>query len=177
LIWVNAGVARAAILCAMDIPLLTGRSMRTARRLAWAAIALAALIVSAPAKAFDTSQLGQGGSLLLGDIMPLIEQSPALKREVADEAVKIGKKPEEILCGGMRFSGRWVELGGARVSPYICGFGDKRFLEIRATVRLTSASGKVFEKVTPAALKNASQVRETKPTWKWLTEDPRSKDR
>ena len=147
------------------------------RHRAWAVIALAALIVSGPAKAFDTSQLGQGGSLLLGDIMPLIEQSPALKREIVDEAAKIGKKSDEILCGGMRFSGRWVELGGARVSPYICGFGDRRFLEIRATVRLTSASGKVFEKVTPAALKNASQVRETKPTWKWLTEDPRSKDR
>ncbi|MFN3659528.1 MAG: hypothetical protein ACK4UO_19960 [Pseudolabrys sp.] len=142
---------------------------------AWAAIALG--IVSGQAAAFDAGQLGQAGSLLLGDIMPLIERSPALKREIATEAAKIGKKPEEIICGGMRFSGQWRHLSGYRVAPYVCGFGEQRFLEIRATVRLTSAGGKVFKKATPEAMKNASRIQETNPAWAWMTEDPRTKDR
>lgn len=149
----------------------------SARRAAWLVAIALAMIGAGPARAFDTGELGMGGSLLLGDIMPLVEQSPALKREVAAEAAKIGKKPDEIICGGMRFSGQWRHLGGYRAAPYVCGFGDGRFLEIRAAVRLTGASGKVFEKATPGAMKNARRIHETKPTWKWLSEDPRSKDR
>ncbi len=111
------------------------------------------------------------------DIMPLIEQSLQLKREVTKAAAKINKKPDAIICGGMRFSGEWRHLGGYRVSPYVCMFGDDRFLEIRAKVRLTNASGKEFEKVTPEAMKNARHIRETGPTWHWLSEDPRLKGR
>jgi hypothetical protein len=138
-------------------------------------ILMASAAASSSAMAFDTTQLDQGGRLLMEDIMLLIEQSPRLKHEVTEAAAKINKKPADIVCGGMRFSGRWERLSAYRVSPYICAFGDDRFLEIRATVRITSRSGKAFEKVTSEAMKNASRIRETKPTWRWLSEDPRRK--
>jgi hypothetical protein len=142
-----------------------------------AAFILAAAAIVSRAMAFDTAQLGQGGSVMMGDIMSLVEQSPQLKREVTEAAEKINKQPDEILCGGKRFSGTWAHLGGYRVSPYVCAFGDDRFLEIRADVRITSRTGGVFEKITPDAIKNASRIRETRPTWKWLSEDPRLEDR
>jgi len=139
------------------------------------AAAFAGVLVAAvalPAMAFDTSQLDQGGSLSLDDITPLIDQSPALKREVTAAATKAGKKPERIICAGMRFSNRWKELGGARVAPYTCKFADDRYLKIRATVRLTGDSGKVFEKPTREAMRNASHISETKPVWSWAKDDP-----
>lgn len=143
-----------------------------------AALILAAnMTIGTRAMAFDTAQLGQGGSVMMGDIMSLVEQSPQLKREVTEAAAKINKKPDEIICGGKRFSGTWAHLGGYRVSPYVCAFGDDRFLEIRADVRITSRNGKAFEKITPDAIKNASRIRESRPTWKWLSEDPRLEDR
>jgi hypothetical protein len=134
-------------------------------------IALALILAASPAAAFDTSKLGQGGTLPLDDLMPLIGQSAQLKREV-DQALAEGKKkPDEVICSGMRFPGRWVHLGGSRVSPYTCGFGAK-WLRIRATVRITDRGGRAFETITPAAVKNASKVSETELTWKWTTEGP-----
>jgi hypothetical protein len=148
--------------------------MKTSPSRTAAALAVAAnAAIVASAMAFDTAGLGQGGSVVMTDIMPLIEQSPPLKREVTEAAAKIGKKPDDVVCGGMRFSGRWTHLGGYRVSPYICMFGDDRFLEIRADVRITGRNGKAFDKVTPDAMKNASRIHETRPTWRWLNEDPR----
>jgi len=67
-----------------------------------------------------------------------------------------------------------VNLGGERVSPYICDFGGK-WLRITATVRVTDRRGRVFQTITPEAMKNASAVTETNPAWSWTTEDP-SKD-
>lgn len=146
--------------------------------MAGTAVLVAAIASGSSALAFDTAQLGQGGSVVMNEIMPLVEQSPQLKREVMEAAAKINKQPADILCGGMRFGSEWAHLSGYRVSPYICAFGDDdRFLEIRADVRITSRSGKAFEKMTAEALKNASRIRETRPTWRWLSEDPRLKDR
>ncbi len=137
---------------------------------------LASVKAATPAMAFDTAELGQGGSVTLQDIMPFVEQSPQLKREVMEAAAKINKTPDEIVCGGMRFSGGWKHLGGYRVSPYVCMFGDGRFLEIRGKVRITDARGREFGKATPEAMKNASRIHETSPAWKWLSEDPRLKN-
>jgi hypothetical protein len=133
--------------------------------------ALAVLLVPACAWAFDTSGLGQGGSLPLDDRMALIAKNPKLKQEVTEALAKIGKKSEDIICSGMRFPGSWRHLGGARVAPYTCDFQGK-WLQIRADVRLTDKSGKVYDKITPAAMRNAEHVSETNLTWKWTTEDP-----
>ncbi|MGP0088674.1 MAG: hypothetical protein ACLPKB_01740 [Xanthobacteraceae bacterium] len=81
--------------------------------------------------AFDTSKLGQGGSLPLDEIMPLIDKQPELKREIREAAAKLNKTPEDIICDGMRFPGKWEHLGGSRVSPYICGFGDNGSISLR----------------------------------------------
>ena len=134
-------------------------------------IAIALLLAASPAVAFDTGKLGQGGSLPLDDLMPLVGQSAPLKREVDQALAEAKKKPEDVICSGKRFPREWVHLGGSRVSPYACDFGAK-WLQIRATVRITDRGGRAFETITPAAMKNASKVSETAPTWKWTTEEP-----
>jgi hypothetical protein len=134
-------------------------------------IVIALLLAASPAAAFDTGKLGQGGSLPLDDLMPLVGQSAQLKREVDQALAEAKKKPEDVICSGKRFARGWVHLGGSRVSPYACDF-DAKWLQIRATVRLTDRGGRAFERTTRSAMKNASKVSETAPTWKWTTEEP-----
>lgn len=133
---------------------------------------IALLVVAAsPAKAFDTTKLGQMGSLFLDDLTSLLARTPKLKGEVDAALTEAKKKAEDIHCDGMRFPGQWVNLGGERVSPYTCDFGGK-WLIINATVRVTGRSRQVYDTITPAAMKNAVKVSETNLTWKWTTEDP-----
>jgi hypothetical protein len=135
------------------------------------AVAMAMLFAAFPALAFDTTRLGQGGSLPLSDIMPLIGKYPALKRDVDGALAAGGKSADAVTCDGMRFPGSWVSLGGERVAPYTCDFGSK-WLVIDATVRLTGKRGRVFETIDSAAMQNATKASETRLTWRWTTEDP-----
>jgi hypothetical protein len=129
------------------------------------------LLISSSAMAFDTTKLGQFGSLSLDEMMSLIDKSPQLKREVTDAVAKTKVKADEIGCEGRRFPGQWRNLGGERTAPYVCKIGDK-WLEIRATVRVTGRGGKSFENITRGAMKSATTVTETNPTWKWTAQDP-----
>jgi hypothetical protein len=135
------------------------------------AILIAALVTVSPALAFDTSKLGQEGSLPLSDLMPLIAKSAQLQGEVKTALGGINKSADNVICDGMRFPGSWVNLGGERVAPYTCDFGG-RWLQISAVVRITGAKGRAIETITPAAMKDASKVSETNLTWKWTTQDP-----
>jgi hypothetical protein len=132
-----------------------------------AAAALAALLLASPALAFDTTKLGQRGSLFLDDIWPLIQQSRELMAEVDKALAELNKKPENIICHGMRFPGPWKHLGGARVAPYRCEFGERE-MEILTTARVTSRRGKVFDRPSSTAMHRARNVAETNPKWKWL---------
>jgi len=134
--------------------------------------ALAASILAAsPALAFDASKLGQGGSLSLSDISSLIDQSAQLKSEVAAALTAAHKTADDIICGGNRFPSQWVNLGGMRAAPYTCNFITK-WLSLNATVTVSGPGGKVYDTITPDAMKNADKVTETKPTWKWSTTEP-----
>jgi hypothetical protein len=132
--------------------------------------AAAMALLSSSALAFDTTKLGQGGSLGLDEMMPLIEKSSALKREVTEAVARSGRKLDDITCDGQRLPGQWRNLGGERVSPYVCKIADK-WLEVRATVRV-SGGGRAFETITPEAMRRATTVTETTPTWKWLDHEP-----
>jgi hypothetical protein len=123
------------------------------------------------AYAFDTTKLGQRGSLLPEDKQALFKTSAQLERETAGEMKKLGKTVDDIPCDGMRFPGSWVELGGLRVSPYACQFGN-RWLQIRTKVVVTGKRGKVYEQISPEAMKQAQDVRETNPTWTWSDKEP-----
>jgi hypothetical protein len=136
-------------------------------------IPLVLLLVSSSAIALDTTQLGQFGSLGLDEMMPLIDKSQ-LRREVTDAVAKTKVKADEIRCDGMRFPGQWRNLGGERTAPYVCKIGDK-WLEVRATVRVTGRGGKSFERITPEAMKSGTTVTETNPTWKWTDREPPSR--
>lgn len=130
---------------------------------------LRALLVSAtPAFAFDTTRLGQGGSLPLtaDEIQSLIGKSSKLEREIDQAVAKAGKKPADIICSGMRFPGTWKILSGRRVSPYRCHIGDRR-LTIRANVRVFDARGKLYQSINKKGMERANAVKESHPAWTW----------
>jgi hypothetical protein len=137
-------------------------------------VPFALLLFASSAMALDTTKLGQFGSLGLDEMTSLIDKSSQLKREVTDAVAKAKVKADEIRCDGMRFPGQWRNLGGERTAPYACKIGDK-WLEVRATVRVTGRGGKSFEKITPEAMKSATTVTETNPTWKWTDQEPPSR--
>lgn len=70
------------------------------------AVAIALLLGVTPALAFDTSKLGQWGSLPLSDIMPLIGKTPKLQSEVASALRDAKKTADNLMCDGMRFPER-----------------------------------------------------------------------
>jgi hypothetical protein len=102
-------------------------------------VAARALGTSA-ALAFDSTKIGQWGSLYLDDLSPILAKSAQLKQEVTAALTEKNKKPEDILCFGMRFPGAWKNLGGTRVAPYTCDF-DGKYLRIDATIRGAMAVG------------------------------------
>jgi hypothetical protein len=137
------------------------------------ALAVAAIVAAtAPAMAFDTSKLGYG-SLFVGDFMPLIDSSPKLKQEVDAALAAAGKKPDQQLCESPRFPGPWRHLHGEHVAPFVCNIGAK-WLQIDAVVKVTGPKGEVYETDAPAALKRASRISQTRPTWTWTDADPRA---
>jgi hypothetical protein len=129
------------------------------------------VLAASPALAFDANKLGQGGSLPLSDLDPLLAQSAPLKGEVATALTAAKKKADDVICSGNRFPNQWVHLGGARAAPYTCDFSGK-WLIIEATTQVVDKAGHAFDAITPAAMKNAVKIKETNPTWKWTTEDP-----
>ena len=133
-------------------------------------VALALLFGSSAALAFDSTKIGQWGSLYLDDLSPILAKSAQLKQEVTAALSEKNKKPEDILCFGMRFPGAWKNLGGTRVAPYTCDFKGK-YLRIDATVRVTGHGGRAFEAVNDTAMKRATDVSEKNLTWKWTTGD------
>jgi hypothetical protein len=132
-------------------------------------VTLALLLSMSSALAFDTSKLGQWGSLPLDDLAPIIAKSTRLQQEISQVLAEGNKKQEDVTCLGMRFPGQWKHLGGVRVSPYACDFGAM-WLQIRATVRISDGRGQAFEATTDKAMNNATKVSETNLTWKWTTE-------
>jgi len=135
-------------------------------------VLIAMLMAASPTFAFDTTKLGQGGTLPLEDIQAVINQSSKLKHEVDDAIAKAGKKPDAIICDGMRFPGSWKELSGMRVSPYHCQIGEK-WLTIRNKVRVTDKKGKLYQSINRKAMNRADNVRETDPTWSWSDKEPK----
>jgi len=135
-----------------------------------AVILFSVLSISAPVYAFDSGKLTGSGSLLLDDLMPLVEKTPKLKSEIIEAISKIGKKNEKIKCLAQRFNGLWQHLAGERVAPYSCQIGDQ-VLKIEATVRLTGKNGKAFEKITKEAMQNAQNISETELRWKWTRDE------
>ena len=105
-------------------------------------VPLALLLGMSSALAFDTSNLGQWGSLPLDELVPIITKSARLQQEISEVLSEGNKKQEDVTCFGMRFPGQWKHLGGSRVSPYACDFGAM-WLQIRTTVRITDSRGQV----------------------------------
>jgi hypothetical protein len=130
---------------------------------------LALVLGTFPGLAFDTSKLGQWGSLPLDDLTPVIAKSARLQQEISQVLSEGNKKQEDVTCLGMRFPGQWKHLGGLRVSPYACHFGAM-WLQIRATVRISDGRGQAFEAITNKAMNNATNVSETNLSWKWTIE-------
>jgi hypothetical protein len=144
--------------------------MRNRRAVVPCLIATACLVLAVtaarPAATFDTKKLGQWGTLAPEDEANLLAKSPRLKTQFQKAAATIGKKPEEIPCWGQRFPGSWKNLGGTRVAPYTCMFGNRKLL-INAKVSVKDKHGKVYETISPAAMKEAKAVDESHFVWSW----------
>src|SRR6266487_3658693 len=134
-------------------------------------VPLALLLGTCSALAFDTNKLGQWGSLFLDERAPDVAKAARRQQEIDEGLSQAEKKEGEVKCFGMRFPGQWKNLGGLRVSPYICDFGAM-WLQIHATVRIADRRGHVFETITDKAMNNATNVSETNLNWKWTTERP-----
>ena len=132
-------------------------------------VPVALLLSTSSALAFDTSKLIQFGTLFLDDLTPVIAKLAPLQQEINKALSESNKRPEDVHCVGMRFPGPWKNLGGLRVSPYACDFGEK-WLQIHSTVRVTDRRGRAFETITAKAMKNATNVSETNLNWEWATE-------
>src|SRR3974390_3417457 len=131
-------------------------------------VSFALLLGSSTALAFDSTKVGQWGSLYLDDLAPILAKSAQLKQEVSAALAESNNKPEDIFCFGMRFPGPWKNLGGTRVAPYTCDFKGK-YLRIDATVRVSGHGGRTFEAINDTAMKQATDVSEKNLTWKWKT--------
>src|SRR5258708_20658658 len=132
-------------------------------------VPVALLLGTCSALAFDTSKIGQWGTLFLDDLTPVVAKSARLQQEINEALSQANKKQEELRSIGIRFPGPWKNLGGLRVSPYACDFGAK-WLQIHAPVRVTVRRGQAFERITAKAMKNATNVSETNLKWGWTIE-------
>jgi hypothetical protein len=70
-------------------------------------VPLALLLGTSSALAFDTSKLGQWGSLPLDDLTPVIAKSAELQQEINKALSESNKKQGDVMCVGMRFPGQW----------------------------------------------------------------------
>ncbi len=122
------------------------------------------VLLASPATAFDTQTLDQVGSMLLRDLMPLIDGTPRLEREVAQALTESRRQENEVTCLGRRFSSEWGCLAARRVSPYLCEFAEDKWLYIRATVALDE---KEFKSSTQRDEPCAEAVTETDLKWEW----------
>ena len=83
------------------------------------AVLVAIVLVVSPAIAFDGTKLGQGGSLPLGDLMPVISKSAPLRDEIRTALAQAGKKENDVICDGMRSrrSGHTSAAAACRPTP------------------------------------------------------------
>ncbi len=130
------------------------------------AISIALLLIATPAAAFDTSTLGQYGSLMLDDLTKLIDQSPKLKQEIDQMLAEKHRTADKVICGGQRFPREWEAFGGRRVAPYDCNFGGK-WLYIGADVRIMGPNGVEYKATSDDAMRDADTVTETNLVWHW----------
>lgn len=71
----------------------------------------------------DVSQVARaGGSSTLSDWQSTIDQSPALKQEVAIVLQRLNQTPSSIICTGPRLGRNADPLAGYRVAPVDCWF-------------------------------------------------------
>ncbi|BAZ39089.1 hypothetical protein NIES4101_50410 [Calothrix sp. NIES-4101] len=112
-----------------------------------------------------------GGSLPLSDLIePVINQSDKLKKEVNHALSVTGKKPEQIICIGVRLGKQYAALSAARVAPFSCQFAENKYLTIKAInfVKLPHSQVVTLEqflKIKPTP-ENVSLTFKLK-SWKW----------
>jgi hypothetical protein len=70
-------------------------------------VPLALLLGTSAALAFDTSELGQWGSLPFDELTAVIAKSVRLQEEINVVLSEGNKKQEDLTCVGMRFPGQY----------------------------------------------------------------------
>ena len=114
--------------------------------------------------AFSTAQAG--GSISLVDLMDRLKGNKKLIAEINAELQAQKLEAASVICGGDRFGGNWVELGGVRVVPYECEIGTRK-LKIDGTLHLYDAKGAEVDEKDKNAPMQAFDYKETDLTWTW----------
>ncbi len=131
-----------------------------------------AVIFSLPAIGIMSSATKSqaGGSLPLSDILPLINQSKKLTKEINVALKNNQQTSENTNCVGRRI-GNKLALGGARFAPFECRFGNThKTLKIEAKNYIRLANGKLIplEKLPDISPQpeNVELVMKLK-SWRW----------
>ncbi|BAZ18148.1 hypothetical protein NIES4071_100310 [Calothrix sp. NIES-4071] len=111
-----------------------------------------------------------GGSLSFTEILPLVNQSKKLQKEINQTLLETGKKPSDITCVGERLGKRFAPLDAFRVAPFRCQFKNDKYLTVEARNIIKLPNGKStslekFEKLTNKP-KSASLNFRLK-SWNW----------
>jgi hypothetical protein len=107
-----------------------------------------------------------GGSLGLDDVLEAVKADPKLVAEIQDELKKNGLKVDGVVCTGFRHGNQWVELSGARASPYACDIG-KRQIVIEASRMYFDVGKKPIGDMKRANPKRADSFKESNFRWIW----------
>ena len=113
----------------------------------------------------DAARAG-GGTITLDELMDQLQDNQTLISEIFTQLKAQQLKAESIICVGYRFSGQWLNLGGARAVPYECEVG-KRKLNIEGSVHVYDDAGTELDLKDEKSFERATEYGQADLTWKW----------
>lgn len=119
---------------------------------------------------FGSQAANAGGSLSFTEILPLVNQSKKLQKEINQTLLETGKKPSDITCVGVRLGKSFASLGAARVAPFRCQFKNDKYLAIEARNIVKLPNGKSVSLENFQKLKNKPETASLTfrlKSWSW----------
>ncbi len=119
---------------------------------------------------FGSQAANAGGSLSFTEVLPLVNQSKKLQKEVNQALLETGKKPSDITCVGVRLGKSFAPLDAARVAPFRCQFKNDKYLTVEARNIVKLPNGKVislenFQKLTSKP--ETASLKFRLKSWSW----------
>ena len=107
-----------------------------------------------------------GGSVQLDELKPVFSRSLQLSVEVDKELASKNMEAGSITCSAVRLGRQWEHLGGARVGPYECDFGDRK-LTVTTQPSFFDRRGVQIQSSDRSVGGKARSVVESDLSWEW----------